>query len=53
MKGIPLRAGAALAPMLVPTNLPVPFAEPTASIHASLFRAATISAVCHAVKPGF
>ena len=44
--------GAAAAPTLVPTSLPVPSADPIALIHASLCLAATISAVCPAVKPG-
>ena len=50
--GIVLRVGAAAAPTLVPTSLPVPSADPIALIHASLCLAATISAVCPAVKPG-
>ena len=50
--GIVLRVGAAAAPTLVPTSLPVPSAPPIALIHASLFRAALISAASPCVKPG-
>ena len=50
--GIPLTAGAAAAPTLVPTSLPVPSAAPTALIHASFCLKAVISAACPADYPG-
>ena len=52
-KGIEETAGAAAAPTLVPTNLPVPSALPTALIQASLFHIVFISFACAAVNPGF